>query len=163
MAKPAATAIIDDIMTRMQNISVANEYANDIKKIERAKLEPLNGYDLPAINVWPMSLTNSRSTMVSDERNLSVMIEAHDYTHDEPFSTVAESLAADIITALNRATSAPKVSDVINKNLNGTVSNCEIDGYDYEIGRGQKPFCGALVRITVKYNANKNDMYNYTK
>lgn len=163
MAKPAVTAIIDDVMLRMQNISVENGYSTDIKKIERAKLEPFLGYDLPAINVWPTTVVNSRSTMVSDERHLPLMIECHDYTHDEPFNTVAERLAADIVTAINRHPDHPAVSDTLNKNLDATVSDCVLDGYDYEIGRGQKPFCGVMVRFTIKYNANKNDMYNYER
>lgn len=163
MALPATTQILNDIVARMANISIANGYLTDIVKIECAKLEPFQGYDLPAINVWPTALTTAKSTMISEERHFNIMIEAHDYTHDEPFSTVAERLAADIVTAINRHPDFPKATDSENKNLNATVSDCQLDGYDYEIGRGQKPFCGTLVRFTVKYNATKNDMFNYSR
>jgi len=161
MTTPAATAILSEIVARMGNIKTSNGYNTTVKKVERAKLEPFKGYDLPAVNVWPTSINNQTLAYDQDQRSMTVMVEIHDLTRDDPFSTVVEMLAADVVTAINRSTNLPAVSDTENNNLNDTVSDLVFDGYDYQIGNGQKPFCGALVRFTVKYITNTNNMTTY--
>jgi len=74
---------------------------------------------------------------------------------------VAEKLAADVVVALNRSTSAPKVSDVESVDLGGTVSDVVFNGFDYEIGEGQTPWCGALVGFSVIYTTDLNNMSTY--
>lgn len=161
MATPAATTILAEIVARMGNIKTTNGYNTTVKKIELGRLEPFVGYDLPAINVWPTNMLNTPMAYDQEQRSISVMIEIHDLTRDDPFSTVAERLAADVVTAINRKTTLPAVSDVKSPNLHETVTDLVFDGYDYQIGNGQKPFCGALVRFTVKYITDKNNMTTY--
>lgn len=158
----AVTTILDEIEARLGNITTANEYNVTAKKIVRGQLTPFKGYDLPSINFWPTNLTNTSELYGSDIRDLTLFIEIHNKTHDDPFSTVAEKLAADIVVALNRATSAPKVSDSESLDFGGTISNLIFNGYDYEIGEGQAPWCGALLNFTIRYRADLFNMSTYT-
>ena len=161
MATPATTTILDKIEARLKKITTSNEYNYTVKKVERAKLEPFKGYDLPAINYWTTSLSNERSVYNDDNRHLELFIEAHNLTRDEPFVDVVDKMAADIVTVLNRKTTAPKVSDDSNYDLDETVSDLIFKGYDYEIGQGEKPWCGVLIRFTIAYQTDPNNMTTY--
>lgn len=156
----AATTILDEIEARLGNITTANGYNVTVKKIARGKLSPFNGYDLPAVNFWPVNVSNARN-YGKDIRELSLFVEIHAITRDVPFSTIAEKLAADVVVALNRSTSAPKVSDAESADLGDTVSDFIFTGYDYEIGEGQTPWCGALVGFSVIYATDLNNMSTY--
>jgi hypothetical protein len=159
----AITTILDEVSARLGNITTENEYNVTVKpsSIARGKLTPFKGHDLPAINFWPSGVSNSRN-YGKDIRELSLFVEIHSKTRDDPFSTIAEKLAADVVVALNRSTSAPKVSDDESIDLGGTVSDLVFNGFDYEIGEGQTPWCGALVRFSVIYAADINNMSTYT-
>ena len=161
MADPAPTQILDIVDTRLANITTANGYYTTVKKIERARLKPFNGYDLPGINYWCTSLDNERTVYDDDNRSLNLYVEYHSLTRDEPFMDVADKLAADVIVALNRADANPKVSDDPNYDLNDAISDLVFNGYDYEIGEGQKPWCGALVRFTLKYRCDPFEVASY--
>jgi len=161
MVTPATTTILDEIEARLDNITTANGHNYTVKKVERAKLEPFNGYDLPAINYWCTSLSNERTVYNDDNRNLELFIEVHSLTRDEPFIDVVDKLAADVITALNRKTTAAKVSDDPNYELDSTISDLIFKGYDYEIGQGEKPWCGVLIRFTIAYQTGPYDMTTY--
>ena len=163
MTAPAVTAILDLIATRLALITTTNEYNYTITKIERARLEPFISDDLPAINYWSTGLENTRDDYGDDQRAIPFYVEAHTKTHDEVFIDVASKLAADIVTAINRTTAAPKVSDAINTDLNGVVSDLILNGYDHEIGKGQSPGCGVLLSFTIKYNTPVFNMTTYNE
>ncbi len=154
MAAPAPTQILDEVELRLANITIANGYYTTVKKIQRARLIPFKGYDLPCINYWGTALENERNVYDDDNRELSLFVEYHDLTRDDPFIDVANKLAADVVVALNRSDSSPKVSDDPDYELGETVSDLVFNGYDYEIGEGQAPWCGALVRFTIKYTCD---------
>jgi len=161
MADPAVTTILDEVGARLTKITTGNGYHYTVNKIERARLEPFNGYDLPAINYWCTSLENARNVYNDDDRQLELLIESHNLTRDEPFIDVANKLAADIVTVINRATTAPKVSDDPNYELDETISNLIFKGYDYIIGQGEKPWCGVLVKFTIVYQTDPYNMTTY--
>lgn len=161
MAAPAVNTILTEIGARLSLITAANGYNYTFKKIEEARLEPFVGYDLPAINYWLTNVSNERNTYNDDDRSVELAIEAFSATRDETFTRVVSKLAADVVTALTRQTSAPKVSDTPNYDLNETVSDFIFDGYDYEIGEGQKPWCGAMLRFTIKYQTDPFEMVTY--
>lgn len=161
MSKPAVSAILDEIEARLKNISIANGYFTTALTVERARLSVFNGYDLPAITYWPTSVSLERQ-YGEEERTLALYIEYHASTLDRPFPDVADELAADVVTALERATTAPKVSDAESIDLGGTVSDLVFEGYEYEIGKGQTPWCGALIQISIKYRAGRSDMFSYS-
>ena len=161
MATPAVNTILTEIGARLSQITTANGYNYSFKKVVEARLEPFVGYDLPAINYWLTNVSNERNTYNDDDRSVELAIEAFSTTRDDAFTRVVSKLAADVVTALTRKTSAPKVSDTPNFDLNETVSDFIFDGYDYEIGEGQKPWCGAMLRFTIKYQTNPFEMVTY--
>jgi len=153
---PTTTTILSEIEARMGNIHISNGYSVDVKKVKLGQLEPFKGYDLPAINVWPSTLNVEMTTYEDSKKTLPIFIEIHDSTRDEPFSTVAERLALNVLYAINRSTTAPAVDDDESNCLGGIVDDVVFNGFDYEIGNGQKPFCAALVRFDIVYFSDKN-------
>lgn len=161
MADPAVTTILNLIAARLALITTTNEYNYTITNIKRASLKPWKSEDLPAINYWSTGLNNIRNNYGDDQRDLPLIIEAHTKTHDESFLDVASKLASDIVNSLNRTALAPKVSDNASHDLGGVVSDVIFEGYDHEIGEGQNPWCGVLVRFTIRYTTTIFDMVSY--
>jgi len=159
---PAVTTILNLVAARMALITTTNEYNYTITNIKRASLKPWKSEDLPAINYWSTGLGNVKNAYQDDERSIPLFIEAHTKTHDENFLDVASKLASDIVTAINRAAASPKVSDDESFDLGGAVSDLLFDGYDHEIGEGQEPWCGVLVRFTIKYKTSIFNMITYS-
>ncbi len=58
---------------------------------------------------------------------------------------------------------APAVSDDQDPNLGDTVSDVILNGYDYIIGEGGEPFCGVLLKFSIKYLTESMDMTNYNR
>lgn len=163
--KPAVTTILDKIEARMVNITTGNGYNVTVKagNITRAKLTPFKGYDLPALTFWSTSVLNEKNAYNSDVREIQLFIEIHDQTRDEPFTDVVERLAADGVTALNRAAAKPKVSDDPSYDLGNTVEDIIFNGYDYLIGEGQSPWCGVLLKFGIQYVTESFDMTTYSR
>ena len=161
MADPAPTQILDIIATRLANITTTNGYYTDVKKIVRGSLEPFKGYDLPFIYYWMDSLSNERSVYDDDNRSIDLSIGIHDLTRDRSFNDVANELAADVIIALNRSDANPKVSDDPNYDLNDAISDLVFNGYDTLISGNQDPWCGALIRFTLKYRCDPFEVSSY--
>lgn len=159
---PAVTDLLDIIETRLGNISTINEYYTMPKMIARAKLTPFNDYDLPAINFWLTRLNVVSRQYQKQSRELSLFVEIHNSTRDRPFVDVVSELASDIVISLNRHPDNPKISDVPSLDLGGVVTGLDFQGYDYLIGEGQSPWCGALCQFTIKYQSDIDDMENYT-
>lgn len=152
---------MDIIQARLENISTANGYHTDPKKIERGKLTPFHGYDLPGINFWPVRMESTRVRHRQDRRTLSVMIEIFDKTRDKAFSDQADILAQDAVTALNRAGAAAGTDDPPSHALGGAVSDLRFQGYGYHIGEGQAPWLGVLIEILVVFRCDVNDMEGF--
>lgn len=157
---PIQLVILDKISERLNLISTTNEFSFTAKKIKRASLKPFIAGDLPAINYWSGvdGLTGKDNGM--ETRELPITIEAHDKTRDEPFTDVAYKLAADLITAIFRDTTAPKISDPASLSLGGLVSSVTVNSITPTISEGQKPWCGVVVDLTVTYNMKVSDVFN---
>ena len=153
---PLNKTFFDRIEARLGNITTTNGYTYSAGKIARAQLTPFKGYDLPAYNIWATNLGNVINKYGSDDRSLQVYIEVHSKTNDEPFIDVGDKLAQDLVTGLNRATTAPLVSDDISPDLGGIVDDLIFAGYDYHVGQGQDPFCAILAKFEVKYTVDQN-------
>jgi len=161
MGDTLVTTILDEIENRLGNITTANGYFSSVDGvIDRGKLTPWDGKDLPAINLWSTGFDNGRSEYGDELRQIKVYIEIHDKTRDENFVDVANKLAADVVTAICRSTAAPKVSDDPSHDLGSIVEDILLDAVDMIIGEGQAPFCGALCRFTVTVRASLMDMFN---
>lgn len=156
----AVNSILDLVEARLKLITTANGYNTTVSHVKRAKLTAFKGYDLPALNFWPTNVSSSR-LYHEEKRVFKLYVEYHAKTMDRPFSDVCGELAADIIVAINRSTTAPKVSDAESLDLGGAVSDVVFDGYDYEIGQGQEPWCGVLVSFSIEYATDINNVSSF--
>lgn len=161
MSTPAVTTILTEVGARFANITTDNGYYYSIQKVERAKVEPFKGYDLPAVNYWCTTLSNEKTVYDDDNRSLELFVEIFALTRDDPFIDIASKLASDIVTGLTRTTAAPAVSDTPDYDLGETITGLIFNGYDYLIGQGQEPWCGALVKFTVEYRTDPFEMTSY--
>lgn len=157
--KPVPTQIIDEMEARLGNIKTANGYFEDLFKVDRARLTPWKGEELPAANLW-----GSVEERVDDgggfqQYRLTVPVEIHTKTRDEAFTDLADKLAADVLVAMNRSTSAPLVADVPSMALGGLVTRIAMNSYTPIIGSGQKPFCGALIEFSILYRKKPEDPF----
>lgn len=155
----AQLTILDEIRARLGNISIANGYRFDIEplSIERARLTPFVNGDLPAINYWPTIDALDGKAGTRETRSFDVTIEAYDTTRDEPFTDLAIIHGNDIITALYRATDAPKVSDQDSRSLGGMISKLYINSITPMIGEGSSPWFGVLLSLGIEYNITPGD------
>lgn len=161
MTKPINTKIFDEIEARLGNITAVNGYYNGLKKIARATQKPFKGYDLPTANFWAGTLANDSDTYGDDTRTLPVVIEEHAKTMDRAFIDVCDELAADLVTGINRATTAPRVDDNESNNLggmDGLIEDVKFLGYEYQIGQGQEPWCGIMATFEIIYRIDINIM-----
>ena len=161
MTTPAVTTILDEVGARLTNITTGNGYYYSVQKVVRSRIEPFLGYDLPAINYWCMNLANERNVYNDDNRTLELLVEIFALTRDDPFIDIVSKLASDVITGLTRTTAAPEVSDTPDYDLGETVTELVFNGYDYLIGQGQEPWCGALVKFSIKYQTDPFEMTSY--
>ena len=142
---------MDKIGERLAQISTDKGYFTTIRKIERARLTPFDGYDLPALNYWPdIDVKNSAGGGYED-REFTVFVEYHDKTRDRPFSDVSDELAADVEVALYRDVLAGDVTDQPSYALGGLVTGLSVEATQPEIGAGQTPFLGVLLNLTITY------------
>ena len=151
----AQLTILDEVGARLANVTIVNGYRFDLieESIKRASLIPFQNGDLPAVNYWPtVDLKASKENGV-ELKEFNITIEVYDVTRDEPFTDLAIKRGNDIATALFRSTSFPAVSDPVDLALGGLVSEIGINSLVPIIGEGSSPWCGALLDVTVKYNA----------
>jgi len=158
---PAEKAILDEIESRLGNITTANGYNNEFIKITRARLTPFKGFDLPAANYYMTGTDVTKDNYGDDNHTMLLVVEAHSRTHDLDFIDVAMSLCADVVTGLFRATTDPAVTDIESTSLGGTVQSFKYIGHSPFIGEGQDPFCGTLIRFEIDFKTNLGDMINY--
>lgn len=158
MSDPINKKFFDEIENRLGNIKIANGYKHNIGKIDRARLVPFKGYDLPAANIWATKLGNAVTAFGADQRDLPVYIEYHNKTSDIPFVDLCDIMAKDLITALNRSTDFPAVTDEESIDLGGICDDLIFGGYDYQVGQEQEPFCAILAQFTVRYTAELNTL-----
>lgn len=161
MATPVETQILDFVAERLALISSANGYFTDVELIERARLTPLQNSDMPAINYY-----STKSTLVKKltngvrEKQLTVMVEYYTFNRDEIFTDVANKLAADVLIALERDTSAPSVSDTVSYALGGKVSAVDMEEYTPVLGSGTTPYSGAIILINIIYRVNRYNPFD---
>lgn len=158
MSTPLNTAIYNEIEARLANVTTANGYGNEFKRIARGRMKPFKSHDLVAVNFWATNLGSSREKYNKDRRTIQVLFEIYDKTRDSEFIDICDSLAVDLVTGLNRETSAPKVSDDEDQDLGELANSFVFNGFDYQIGEGQAPWCGILAKFTVDFLTTSNNM-----
>jgi hypothetical protein len=158
MSKTVELQILDEIGKRLSFIKSCDGYSATCLKIKRASLTPFKAGDMPVINYWPSGDEIVERKYGAEIHELSISIELHDKTSDEPFTDIAFTRAADIVTALTRTTLKPKVSDDPDFTLGGLIDALLFGQTLPIIGEGQSPFCGVLVDVKARYkteNANR--------
>jgi len=157
---PLVTQILDIIGNRLALINTTNEYFIDVERIERARLEPFRNQDMPAINYYSTGdgLVKPIHAGVS-ERSVSIVIEIYELTRDEIFSDLSDKLSTDVMIALERATTAPLVSDVVSTRLGDKIMSLLFSSITPAISGGQEPYCGAILVVDVVYRVDKNDPF----
>ena len=160
MSTPVQLTILDEIAARLASITTANGYSMTARKIERARLTPFTAGDMPVINYWPAQDSIIERQYGKETHDLAITIELHDKTRDEPFTDVAFTRAADIVTALTRKTTAPKVSDTPDFALDGLIDVLLFNNTLPVIGEGQAPFCGVVVEVIARYKTANADRFN---
>jgi len=158
---PAETSILNEIEARLSSIKTSNGYSLTVKKVTRGRLKPFQPGDIPAINYWPVEHTREDSEYDLDKHTIRVVVDMRDVTRDETFPDLAAKMAADIITALNRSTASPAVSDDEDPELGETVSALDLSSIGYQIGEGQQPWVGVVLEMNVVYRSDSSDMFNY--
>ena len=158
---PAETTILNEVDARLNSITEANGYSMTLESVERGKLEPFQPGDIPAANYWPVSHQRADTEYGLDRHTLRLMIDARDTERDTNFPDAAALMIADIVTALNRATGAPAVTDPEDNDFEETVGAVLMADSGYQIGEGQKPWVGALVEVEIIYQSEPGDMFNY--
>ncbi len=158
MSTPLNTTIYNEIEARLANTTAANGYENEFKRIERGTMKPFKSHDLVAVNFWASSVGNANEKYARDRRSIQIFFEVYDKTRDTPFMDLCDLLAADLVTGLNRTILKPKVSDPESPELGELVDTFTFNGYDYQIGEGQTPWCGILAKFTVEYLTTSNNM-----
>lgn len=151
--------IFDLIGARLLNIKQSNGYFNNADSIKREKISNFKSGDIPILFYWGENDSRVDSEFGYEKRNLAVGAAFFIRTNDNSFTDTAYEAAADIKTALNRAITAPKVSDAASINLAGSINSLSIDDIIPVVGEGQAPFCGVLLTINVEYFANTFDSF----
>jgi len=152
MPKPAETQILDEVGIRLANITEVDGYFTTAARIDRARMQPYNGGDLPALNYWAGVTELAESGAGWRRRMVTVMVEYQSKTWDRPFADVAHELAADIDIALRRAPAAPAVADTEDTRLGGLVDGMEWQSKTPAIGEGQAPVVGVLMEYVITYS-----------
>ncbi len=136
-------------------MTTANGYDYQFTVIKRATLQPFDlNDDLPAVNYFSNGTSIEQRQHSYQRRDLSVALEMYIRNIDDPFTDIASLLAENVETALHRTANNPQPGDD-NESLlfSGAtpVGELFIDGVDYSIGEGQKPYCGAVMAARIRY------------
>jgi hypothetical protein len=150
MITPGTTPILNEIEARLGIITTTNGYNYTVRNVDRGRVKPYKGYDLPAINFWSTTLRNEQETFEVDRRMLTVFIESRSLTRDEDFPDVSDKLFTDVMTALNRDTDNPAKTDPIDKDLGMDVDLMFREAL-YEIDTSKDPWCGVLIELEIQF------------
>lgn len=156
---PAQTQILDEIRERLKNISKANGFSVDLRKLDRARLTPFQTGEMPCINYWPQGDNLVERLPGKHLRELSLVIEFYDNSgRSDPLTDKSALLAQDAYQALWRDPSAPRIEDRPSPNLGGLVDELVLESIQPAIGEGQSPFCGAVMSISVRYRIDPHTL-----
>lgn len=164
MPTPAHESIMVLVAARLANITVANGYTVQPKRIVLSTLTPFQGVDeLPLIHYWHNGDDITANKYGGDVHALNIVIEIIDRSDpvDLPLATQASRLGADVVTALNRAVLAPTVAATSSLALGGVVSRLQHRSFDYRIGDGQRPWLAVALQYVATYQAPSGDAYTF--
>ena len=160
MSIPATTQIMDKIEARLANITIANGYNFDLKKITRSKSGDFQNGDLPEVDFFVQDVTITGQKYNKDLKESVIFFRCFtNKTDKKALSDVSALLAADFVMALDRDISAPLVSDSRSRDLGGLVNRFYQTGEEYLIGDLSRPWAGVDMSFTAEFSTPIGDPY----
>jgi hypothetical protein len=156
--------IMDKIAERLALITTTNGYSQTVTKIDKNRISPFKGYDLPKINFWNQGLEwdyTADQSYEEDKRILPVFIEGYCIKWEDGAQETAERFGSDIITCLYRGVDKPTIWDKKNYDFDGLVSAIKPQSLTYVVDESATPFCGCLVLINVEFFAEYGNMFEF--
>ena len=164
---PAELTIYNEIEARAQNIQQSNGYHSSVQDVEVSRLTPFTEGDWPKFSFWPISSPQKDDEYQREEHTLSIIIGYFTQTRDEPFAHLAAKMKADVVCAMNRATSydgdtgvGPEVGHEPSQDLGGLVEGFTITNSEFVINEGQAPWCGVLFEVEIKNKSEMGDPFS---
>ncbi len=151
------TTIRDEVNARLENISVANGYANDITTIEKGKVNPFDNDDLPAINFWKTDDSSESLKYTRQQRTLRIGFECYTLSNDDDIDTISDNFMADLFIALYRDPSAPAVTDDPLPMFADKQFVTSFDLLRPIISQGSQPRVGVFAIVSFTYVINNLD------
>jgi hypothetical protein len=151
--------IYTNIINRLGNISIASGYFNDINAVKKSPTLNPQENDIPIIYCWLLDDTVIERAFYHEVRQLSIGLTAFIHSSDIPYSDLVYKLSCDIMTALNRATTAKLVSNSPSFNLGGLVDDLIITSVTPYFRSGGTGICGVMLEINAQYKIEDNNFY----
>lgn len=151
------TQIRDEFDNRLNNISVTNGYSTDITKIEKARTNPFDNDDLPAINFWKIDDSAEDKKYTRQQRTLRVGIEYYTFSNEDNVDTISDNFMTDLIISLYRDPNAPLVTDNPVPMFADKQFIMTVDLLRPIISQGSSPRLGVFAIISCTYAVNMLD------
>lgn len=161
MSIPAATQILNEFQARLGNITIANGYSFDLKKISRSKVGAFQNGDLPEVDLWSEESEARETTYHVDAYRMPVYVLCvTNKTDKKNLNDIAIQLSSDILIAVNRATTSPLVSDNRSRDLGSIVEKLGNPTSRYLISANlNEDWAAVEMSFPVDYNTPYGDPY----
>lgn len=131
--------IIDILKTRLQNISIANGYANDIVKVDEWAMSKLQDKDMPALILRDIGSSVDNSVSSSSANRLQIEIDVLVSDKETTMATL-RTVMSDVLKAVG-AESAD------------FYEHRTFDGDEVLVEHQDKLYAGTRMKFTVVYNS----------
>lgn len=163
MADPVQQIIINEIVARLGNISIANGYDFDMKKISKFKGPVWLHSDMPQADVSSVESFSTENNYSLDSYTLPVTIQMWTNKTDKKIPLeVSMLMSANLIIAINRSTGSPLVSDARSRDLGGLVNKVGSADSVYLPSTEQLSWAGAAIAFDVEFSTPKGDPFTFT-
>lgn len=153
----AEIQILDECEERFNILKASNRgYHFQFRQVARARQKAFTDGDVPALNFYAASDSLISKSYDIELRKLIVSVEAHAISED-PFMDTASKLAADIVVAIYRSPTAPRVSDTPSPKLGYLVESITIADKEFFIREGMGTWAATAVTIDVQYKVRAGE------
>lgn len=160
MADTAHKKIMDKIGDRLALITTANGYFFTAGKVQQIRAVPFTPYDFPGIYYAQVSDEVTRNAYGYELHTLTAVVDAYTASNEtDPIAEKASEIGGAVITALNRATTAPLVADALSKDLGDYVQELTVTAFTYRLGEGQAPYLSVSLTVRIIYRAPIGDAF----
>ena len=160
MPSPVWTQMLDEVGSRLANISVTNGYFNNVKRLQRARRNPFKTDDLPAMTYWKVSDRNDGELYANKQRELRVAIEFYSSSNDGDLDLITDQFFSDLFIALFRDPGSPLVTDQPLPMFSDKFFNVNIESLQPIASEVSKPKLGVFAIVSLSYQINNFDPFN---